>query len=229
MLELAPRHAAGRGLRVLCLGAHCDDIEIGCGGAMLRLLAGRDDVVVRWIVFSSDEQRAREARDSAEKFLAGAQEKDVVVQAYRDGFFPAAWQAIKEYFEQLKRAYQPDLIFAPYRDDLHQDHRVVSELTWNTFRDHFILEYEIPKYDGDMGSPNLFVPLEESLARKKVNYVVEAFKSQGARPWFTEEVFLAALRLRGVECNARYAEAFYSRKVKLGVDSFVSSAVKPGP
>jgi LmbE family N-acetylglucosaminyl deacetylase len=217
MLELAPRQAAGRGLRVLCLGAHCDDIEIGCGATILSLLTGRDDVVVRWIVLSSDEQRAKEARASAEMFLAGAQEKEVIIRAYRDGFFPAAWGPIKEEFEQLKRAYQPDLILTPHRDDLHQDHRVVSELTWNTFRNHLILEYEIPKYDGDRGAPNLFVPLAESLCRQKVSYLMEAFSSQETRQWFSEEVFFASLRLRGVECNARYAEAFHCRKAVLGI------------
>jgi LmbE family N-acetylglucosaminyl deacetylase len=203
---------------VLCLGAHSDDIEIGCGGAVLTLLDRYEQVAVRWVVFSASEERAREARRSADAFLARAGERDVVVKGYRDGFFPFQGAQIKEDFEALKREFSPDLVFTHYRDDRHQDHRLISDLTWNTFRNHLILEYEIPKYDGDLGSPNFFVQLDESVCSRKVRNLIDSFLSQREKMWFDEQTFLAMLRLRGMEANSptRYAEAFYCRKAVLG-------------
>jgi LmbE family N-acetylglucosaminyl deacetylase len=204
--------------RVLCLGAHSDDIEIGCGGTILTLLERLENVCVGWIVFSASAERAREARTSANAFLEQAREKQVSVRSYRDGFFPFVGAQIKDEFEELKRDFRPDLVFTHYRDDRHQDHRLISDLTWNTFRNHLILEYEIPKYDGDMGSPNFFVPLDEPVCSKKVRNIVESFVSQRGKQWFDEQTFLAILRLRGMEANSptRFAEAFYCRKAVLG-------------
>ncbi len=205
--------------RVLCLGAHCDDIEIGCGGTILRLAKTYKDAIFYWVIFSSDQERAREARESADIFLKYANSKTIVIQNFRNSFFPFTGSAIKEYFEQLKQEFSPDLIFTHYRNDLHQDHRLISELTWNTFRNHLILEYEIPKYDGDLGSPNLFVYLDESISHKKIQVILDSFQSQRQKYWFEEEAFLSILRLRGVESNApsKYAEAFYCRKMVLGL------------
>lgn len=202
-------------LKILCLGAHCDDIEIGCGGTILKLIENHDVAVFHWAVFSSNPQRAREASASAGLFLQGIPEKNVVIKDFRDGFLPYIGLEVKESFEQLKKEFSPDLILTHYRCDLHQDHRLISELTWNTFRDHLILEYEIPKYDGDFGAPNFFVPLNESISRRKVEYILSSFKTQQDRHWFTEDTFFSILRLRGVECCARekYAEAFYCRKM----------------
>lgn len=204
-------------LRVLCVGAHSDDIEIGCGGTVLSLLESYENVAVRWVVFSASEVRAREARDSAEVFLARARAKEIVVKGHRDGFFPFMGAQIKDEFEALK-SFDPDLVLTHYRDDRHQDHRLISDLTWNTFRNHMILEYEIPKFDGDLGCPNFFVPLEESICATKVRNLIESFKSQGQKQWFDEQTFLAILRLRGMEANSptRFAEAFYCRKAVFG-------------
>ncbi len=201
--------------RILCLGSHCDDIEIGCGGTLLRLLESLEKSIVYWIVFSSNPQRISEALKSADLFLKQTTEKKVVIKDFRDGFFPFVGKEIKEYFEQLKQEFSPDLIFTHYRNDLHQDHRFISELTWNTFRNHFILEYEIIKYDGDLGSPNFFVHLDESTCYRKIEYLLNSFKTQQSKHWFTADTFLSLLRIRGVESNAptKYAEAFYCRKV----------------
>jgi LmbE family N-acetylglucosaminyl deacetylase len=209
-------------LQVLCLGAHSDDIEIGCGGTILQLLPGYSNVDVRWIVFSSNAEREREARASADLFLKKAKHKKVMVKKFRDGFFPYDGAKVKEALEGMKKkmALNPDLIFTHYRDDRHQDHRVLSDLTWNTFRRHLILEYEIPKYDGDMGSPNWFVPLKPKVCERKIKYICEMFKTQQVKGWLTEDTFLALMRLRGVECQAaeKYAEAFYCRKLTLATE-----------
>ena len=199
--------------RVLALGAHCDDIEIGCGGTVLSLLAAHRNLCIDWVVFTSSPVRAREAQASAERLLRGAKEKRVVVKEFRNGYFPDQWARIKDEFEALKAELRPDLVFTHHVQDLHQDHRTLAELTWNTFRDHLILEYEVPKYDGDLGSPNVFVPLEDALAERKAREIVEAYPSQADKHWFTPDTFLALMRLRGVQCGARYAEAFYARKV----------------
>jgi LmbE family N-acetylglucosaminyl deacetylase len=205
-------------LKVLCLGSHCDDIEIGCGGTLLRLIQERHGkIVVYWVVFSSNSERQKEAMRSAQAFLKGTKQKSIVVREFEDSFFPYNGSDIKKYMHQLSREFSPDVIFTHYHNDLHQDHRLISELTWNAFRDHCILEYEIPKYDGDLGSPNVFVPLQEMMCRNKVEYLIRYFKSQHDRSWFTRETFLSLQRLRGIECNASsgYAEAFYCRKIVL--------------
>jgi LmbE family N-acetylglucosaminyl deacetylase len=204
-------------LQILCLGAHSDDIEIGCGGTMLRLLDEYDLVNVYWVVFAANPERRTEAERSANLFLSEASKKEIVVKNFRESFFPYVGDEIKVYFESLKRQFSPDLIFTHYRHDLHQDHRLISELTWNTFRDHLILEYEVMKYDGDIGNPNLFVHLDQTTCRRKVKLLVESFKSQSDHHWFAEDAFWALLRLRGIECNApeRHAEGFYCRKLVL--------------
>jgi len=204
-----------RPLKMLCLGAHSDDIEIGCGGTILRLLSEHEEVEVLWVVFGSSGQRDNEASASAQQFLAGAGKREIVVENFRDGYFPTLGGEIKDYFEGLKKRFTPDVVFTHYRKDLHQDHRQISDLTWNTFRDHLILEYEIMKYDGDLGQPNFFVPLEQATCAKKVALLLEHFKSQLAHRWFREDTFLSLLRLRGVECNAPgdHAEGFYCRKL----------------
>ena len=201
-------------LRVLCVGAHSDDIEIGCGGLILSLLGTRKKVSIDWVVFSAPPRRDREARRSADMFLKGASEQRIALHAFRDGFFPYDGAAIKAEFEKLKSV-DPHLVLTHYRDDRHQDHRVLSDLTWNTFRDHWILEYEIPKFDGDLGTPNFFVPLDERTCQRKVKFLDDAFGSQRDKHWFSAETFMGLMRLRGMECRAPhgYAEAFYARKV----------------
>lgn len=201
-------------LSVLCLGAHSDDLEIGCGGTILRLLTERD-VVVRWVVFGCCGERATEARCSAESFLAGARKCQIDLHGFRDAFFPYVGGEIKDVFEGLKREVSPDVVFTHTRHDLHQDHRIVNQLTWNTFRDHLILEYEIPKYDGDLGSPNLFVDLDTGTAERKIQHLLRFFETQRDKRWFDEETFRGLLRLRGLEAGTRYAEGFYSRKCVL--------------
>lgn len=200
--------------QLLCLGAHCDDIEIGCSATVLTLLAQYPDLNVTWVVMAGDERRAQEGLESAHALLAGIPKKTVLVQSFRDGFLPYQGAAVKEYFEGLKAEVSPDLVLTHWRQDLHQDHRLVSELTWNTFRDHLIWEYEIPKYDGDLGNPNLFVPVDAAICRRKVENLLTTFATQADKPWFREDLFLALMRLRGMECHAPsgYAEAFYCRK-----------------
>jgi LmbE family N-acetylglucosaminyl deacetylase len=215
MLHLQfPQHK-GRTLTILCLGAHSDDIEIGCGGTILKLIEEYQHIEFYWVVFSSGKRRREEAEESARAFLKAAKQKTIIVKQFRDGFFPYSGRAIKTYFEDLKKMVDPDVIFTHYRSDLHQDHRVISDLTWNTFRNHVILEYEIPKYDGDMGCPNVFVHLKETICRQKIGNILKHFKSQRANQWFDQETFGSFLRLRGVESNApsKYAEAFYCRKI----------------
>jgi LmbE family N-acetylglucosaminyl deacetylase len=218
MLSLGFDAAEGSLGHVLCLGAHSDDIEIGCSGSLLKLSDEGRLGRVTWVVFASDERREREARRSAEALLAGVKEKEVVVQSFRDGFLPARGAELKEYFEELKTQISPDAILTHFREDLHQDHRLVAELTWNTFRDHLILEYEIPKYDGDFGSPNFFVPLDEPAVAQKIRNLLDTFESQRGKRWFSESLFRSVLRIRGMECNAPsgLAEAFYCRKLVLG-------------
>ncbi len=204
-------------LTILCLGAHSDDIEIGCGGTILRLLSEYTRVEIHWIVFSSNSVRNAEAIDSANKFLIHSPKKNIIVENFKDGFFPYVGEEIKKFFENLKHAIDPDIIFTHYRHDLHQDHRLISELTWNTFRDHLILEYEIMKYDGDLGHPNFFVQLDDKTCQKKVAQILESFKSQASHRWFSKDAFFSLLRLRGIECNAaeNYAEGFYCRKITI--------------
>jgi LmbE family N-acetylglucosaminyl deacetylase len=208
-------------LKLVCLGAHADDIEIGCGGTLLQLLSARPNVEVVWVVFSGGPEREREARTSASLFLQQAKAASkVIVMKFRDGYFPYQGTEIKEFFEQLKNDVDPDLIFTHYRDDRHQDHRTISDLTWNTWRRHLILEYEIPKYDGDLGTPNCFVPLAKETCARKIKYICDVFKTESNKAWLTEDTFQAILRLRGVECAApeKFAEAFYCRKLILGLN-----------
>lgn len=203
--------------QVLCLGAHSDDIEIGCGGTLLKLINSYPNLAVYWVVLGANGQREQEALTSAYSLLEDVDEKKIIVKGFRDSFFPYLGVEIKEYFEELKRDISPDLILTHYRYDRHQDHQLVSDLTWNTFRDHLILEYEIPKYDGDLGTPNIFVHLSESICRKKISHLFEHFNTQANRSWFTEDTFLSIMRLRGIESNAseHFAEAFYCRKMIL--------------
>jgi LmbE family N-acetylglucosaminyl deacetylase len=201
--------------QVLCLGAHADDIEIGCGGTVLKLLDEIKEISFSWVVFSAQGEREKEASKSAQIFLEKAKSKNIVIKNFREAFFPYIGGEIKEFFEQMKQEYSPDLVLTHYRNDRHQDHRLISELTWNTFRDHLILEYEILKYDGDIGSPNFFVELSKSLGHRKVKNILNIFKTQQERHWFSQETFLSLLNLRAVEAKtpANYAEAFYCRKI----------------
>jgi LmbE family N-acetylglucosaminyl deacetylase len=202
--------------KILALGAHCDDIEIGCGGTILRLAAEGSDVEARWVVFCATAARAAEEQASADAYLEGISAAKVVILNYRDAFLPYSGAAVKDEFETLKREFSPDVVFTHYRDDRHQDHRLVSDLTWNTWRDHLILEYEIPKYDGDFGSPNFFSSLTASTLERKIDLLMRHFPSQAAKPWFSADLFRAVARIRGMECNAPegFAEAFYCRKAR---------------
>src|SRR5882757_6202833 len=217
MMKLQLGGANDRALNILCLGSHSDDIEIGCGGTILRLLNEYPGCVFHWVVFSAIGVRKDEAQCAAESFVGSKRLERIVLKEFRDGFMPFAGSEVKDVFEDLKRTVAPDLIFTHRRNDAHQDHRLISELTWNTFRDHFILEYEVPKYDGDLGQPTVFVPLEADIYQKKVRNLMDAFQSQRSKRWFEESTFLSLMRLRGMECNAPtgYAEAFYCHKLVL--------------
>jgi LmbE family N-acetylglucosaminyl deacetylase len=203
--------------RVLCLGAHSDDIEIGCGGTLLQMIEQSKSIEFYWLVLCANPERTMEARSSANAFLARARRKTIVVKPFRDGFLPYLGSPVKQCFEELKKVFTPDVIFTHCRHDLHQDHRLVCELTWNTFRDHFILEYEVPKYDADLRSPNFFVPLSDAQSRKKVNNLMRYFTTQRNKRWFREELFYGLMRLRSAEAASptRYSEAFYCRKALL--------------
>ena len=217
MMHLSLNEAASKPLTILCLGCHADDIEIGCGGTVLRLGEQYPHCVFHWVVFSAHGIREAEANRAAALFVDSSRLRGPLLKNFRDGFMPFEGAEIKDAFEDLKSAISPDLIFTHNRQDAHQDHRLIAELTWNTFRDHFILEYEIPKFDGDLGRPNVFVPLDSELCRKKIRYIIDAFGSQRSKRWFQEDTFLSLMRLRGMECNAPsgHAEAFYCRKLVL--------------
>lgn len=215
MLQLNLMKTAGP-LKVLCLGAHSDDIEIGCGGLILSLVKGGKPLDVTWVVFSAPGEREKEARYGASLFLKRAARTQVLIHQFRDGHFPYEGPAVKAVFESLKKI-RPDVVLTHYRDDRHQDHRVLSDLAWNTFRDHLVLEYEIPKFDGDLGQPNCFVPLDRPTAARKARLLGQAFGTQRDKHWFSDETFLGLMRLRGMECRAPggFAEGFYGRKVVL--------------
>ncbi len=202
-------------LNILCLGAHCDDIEIGAGCTLLKIFKEYKIGQIHWIVFASNKVRKQEAKISAEQFLYNIPKYKVSINSFRDGFFPSQAIEIKEYFEEIKTNFSPDLIFTHYRNDRHQDHRLISDLTWNTWRDNLILEYEILKYDGDIGNPNLYVPCNEEQISKRNTILLESFESQSTKHWFNDSGFRALPRLRGIECATLYAEAFYSRKLVL--------------
>jgi LmbE family N-acetylglucosaminyl deacetylase len=206
---------ASERLELLCLGAHSDDIELGCAGTLLRLLDEHLIERVTWVVLSGEDARAAEAERSCRRVLDGRCKAELRLQRFRDGFFPYTAAPIKEFFESLKATTRPDLILTHYRDDRHQDHRLTSELTYNTFRNHFILEYEVMKKDGDLGQPNTYVPLDEQAVHRKVQLLMEGFGSQRDKTWFSEDAFLGLMRLRGIEACAPsgYAEAFYARKM----------------
>jgi LmbE family N-acetylglucosaminyl deacetylase len=214
VLTLGLNPPPDRALRVLCLGSHSDDIEIGCGGTILRLIEQYSRCEFHWVVFSATGEREVEARRGAECFAGSERLHTFRAEAFRDGFMPFEGSEVKTLFESLKTA-SPDLIFTHSRTDAHQDHRLIAELTWNTFRDHLVLEYEIPKYDGDLGRPNVYVPLESDLIDRKVRHLLDVFQSQRSRRWFDESSFRSLARLRGMECNAPSgsAEAFYGRKL----------------
>jgi LmbE family N-acetylglucosaminyl deacetylase len=217
MIRLNLHNGTARALQVLCLGAHSDDIEIGCGGTILRLVEEHPCCAIHWVVFSALGEREAEAQRGAALFAGPARLRGPLLKRFPDGFLPFIGAEVKVVFEELKQTVSPDLILAPSRKDAHQDHRFVAELTWNTFRDHLILEYEIPKYDGDISQPGFFVPLEKEIYHQKIEYLMDVFVSQRHKKWFEPETFLSLMRLRGMECNAPsgYAEAFHCRKLIL--------------
>lgn len=214
MIHLKLDAAKKQALQILCLGCHSDDIEIGCGGSILRLAEQYPECNFHWAVFSAIGVREAEARRGAELF-AGLRAKTLTLKTFEDGFMPYVGAEVKTVFEKELKQLTPDLVFTHNGLDAHQDHRLISELTWNTFRDHLILEYEIPKYDGDLGKPSVFMPLEDQDYQRKVRYIIDAFQSQTSKRWFQQETFVSLMRLRGMECNAPsgYAEAFYCRKM----------------
>jgi LmbE family N-acetylglucosaminyl deacetylase len=216
MLNLNLGVSGDKPLHVLCLGCHSDDIEIGCGGTILRLIRDYPGVRFSWVVFSAIGVRKAEAERGAQLFAGPAHLEQLILKEFPDGFMPFVGSEVKATFEQLKTV-KPDLILTQQRRDAHQDHRLISELTWNTFRNHLILEYEIPKYDGDLGQPSVFVPLDSEICQGKVRRLMETFGSQRNKSWFEESTFMGLMRLRGMECNApsHYAEAFYGRKLVL--------------
>jgi LmbE family N-acetylglucosaminyl deacetylase len=201
--------------KILCLGAHPDDIEIGCGGTLLRFVEEAPEAQFRWIVFSGNKIRNKEASQSASSFLKKIKSKQIVIHSFRESYFPFIGAEIKDCFEKIRKEYNPDIILTHHNNDAHQDHMLISKLTWNTFRNHFIIEYEVPKYDGDLGDPNLFVHLDEPEVQRKVDYLHAFFQSQKEKVWFSKDNFRSILRIRGVECNSptNYAEAFYCRKI----------------
>jgi LmbE family N-acetylglucosaminyl deacetylase len=205
----------GDRLSVLCLGAHSDDIEIGTGATLLSMMDRGIHLDVHWCVLSAVGEREKEAKAAAADFLSRAASTHIEVMPFQDGLFPEQGDAIKSWFELLKARANPDLILTHYRDDAHQDHRQVCRLTWNTFRDHCVLEYEIPKWDGDLGQPNLYIPVSAEVLRRKIELLNVHFGSQRSKHWFDSELFLGLARLRGMECRApeRYAEAFFGRKL----------------
>lgn len=216
MIHLSLELPKDRPLKILCLGAHSDDIEIGCGGTILRLAEQYPNCEFHWVVFNAAGVREAEARRAAGLF-AGSRLKGPILKTFQDGFLPYIGAQVKEVFESELKQTSPDLIFTHNGNDAHQDHRLLSELTWNTFRNHLILEYEIPKYDGDMGRPSVFVALSAEISERKAKYLMDAFVSQTSKRWFAKELFISIMRLRGMECNSEsgYAEAFYCRKISL--------------
>lgn len=208
-------------LEILALGAHCDDIEIGCGGSILQLLKCDSTARITWVVLTSNEKRKSEAEAGARLFAGNAANIEILIYDFPDGFLPHQGSEVKNCMEDIKRLVDPDLIFTHYRHDLHQDHRFISELTWNTFRNHLILEYEIPKWDGDIGNPNTFVHLDKDTAKEKISHVMSAYPSQQSKPWFSEDLFMSMMRIRGMESNSPdgLAEGFYGRKTVLDLNN----------
>lgn len=203
--------------RVLCIGAHCDDVEIGCGATLLAIARSRPDIELTIAVFTSEDERAAESTKALQELLGTSVRWQLQFGTFRNSYFPAQWSDVKQHMEAIRQQSKPDLIFTHCRDDLHQDHRTLAELTWNAFRDHWVLEYEIPKYDGDLGRPNIFVPLDAELVERKIETLLRCFPSQAAKGWFTADTFRGLMRLRGIECQSPggFAEAFFSRKLTL--------------
>ena len=217
MLRLVPQPPRGKPLRLLCIGAHSDDIEIGCGGTVLTWLASMPAVNVTWVVLSAEGDRAKEARRSARAVLTRAAERKIIIANFRDGFLPAQYAEVKCFFEDLKGEVNPDIVLTHWLHDRHQDHRLVAELSWNTWRNHLVLEYEIPKYEGDLAPPNAYVPVPAPIARRKASHLGRYFSSQRSKDWFVADNFLALMRVRGLECRSPsgFAEAFHARKLVL--------------
>jgi LmbE family N-acetylglucosaminyl deacetylase len=215
MMKLLPQLPTDLAVQLLCIGAHSDDLEIGCGGTVATWLASWPAVDVTWVVLSADGDRADEARRSARAMLRGAASVRLELGQFRDGFLPAQYAEVKQHFEILKQRVNPDVVLTHCREDRHQDHRLAAELTWNTWRNHLIYEYEIPKYEGDLAQPNVYVPLTARVARRKMAHLARFFNSQRNRDWFRVENFEAIMRLRGLECRAPsgFAEAFHGRKL----------------
>jgi LmbE family N-acetylglucosaminyl deacetylase len=206
-----------RGVRaVVALAAHPDDLEIAAGGLLLTLAAAAPGVRVHYVLFTGSPDRQQEARAAGPAFLPGAQ-LSMATHDLPDGRLPAYWGGAKEIAEEAARELPAELVLAPARDDAHQDHRTVAELATTAFRDALVLHYEIPKWDGDVGRPNLYLPLAEPTARRKVELLHTCFPSQKDRDWWDDEVFLSLARLRGMECRARYAEAFVCHKAALRI------------
>jgi LmbE family N-acetylglucosaminyl deacetylase len=215
MISLTLPKGGNRGLKVLCLGAHCDDIEIGCGGTILRLIKEHMIEEIKWIVFTSNPVRADEAKKSAEAFLGNVGQKEIEIMSFRDGFLFNSAAEVKMAFEEIKKEFEPDVVFTHHDRDMHQDHSLLSRFTWNTFRSHLILEYEIPKYDGDLGAPNFFVKLGKEHIDQKTANLLEHYKSQAGKHWFDRELFSGLARIRGMECAHGFAEAFYVKKISI--------------
>jgi LmbE family N-acetylglucosaminyl deacetylase len=217
MLRLAPEVRRGQPLRLLCIGAHSDDLEIGCGGTVLTWLLNMPAVEVTWVVLSAEGARASEAQRSARILLARASSRKILIANFRDCFLQSQYTDVKGYFENLKKEIAPDIVLTHWLQDRHQDHRMAAELTWNTWRNHLVLEYEIPKYEGDLVTPNVYVPISASLARRKVSHLERCFSSQRGKDWFGPDTFLGLMRLRGLESRSQsgFAEAFHARKLVL--------------
>jgi LmbE family N-acetylglucosaminyl deacetylase len=217
MLHLVPEVRVDQPLRLLCIGAHSDDLEIGCGGTVLTWLATMPALEVTWVVLSAEGARDPEARSSARALLRRAAARKIVIANFQDGFLPAQYADVKCFFEDLKGTINPDVVLTHWLQDRHQDHRLTAELTWNTWRNHLVLEYEIPKYEGDLAPPNAYVPVTTSFARRKVSHLRRYFPSQRSKDWFDVDNFLGLMRLRGLECRSAsgFAEAFHARKLVL--------------
>jgi LmbE family N-acetylglucosaminyl deacetylase len=217
VLSVSLNLAENRPAHVLCVGAHCDDIEIGCGGTLLSLGKSHTDLKITCAIFSGNDDRQREARKSLESLFSAAADLQIVFHDFADGRLPFVGEAVKNAMEDIRGNIDPDLIFTHWEGDRHQDHRFLSEVTWNTFRDHLIMEFEIPKYDGDFGSPGVFCPLDKDTAERKVDHLMRAYRSQASKDWFTPDLFMSVLRIRGMEARADsgFAEGFYCRKLPL--------------
>ena len=204
---------------ILCIGAHCDDIEIGCGGTLLQLQKSRSDLRVDWVVLTGSPARRAEASASMKKLVPKKFRGELLLGDFPDARLPGIYVELKDFFDDLRSRFNPDLLFSHWKDDAHQDHRITSELTWGAFRDHLILEYEIPKWDGDLTTPNFYVPLGKDAVQRKIDVLMSVYGSQRSKDWFTEDTFMALMRLRGLESRAssHHAEGFHVRKAVLGL------------